>query len=166
MKRHSMIPLLNELLLSVVLKSNTQILAKAKNSDLPIPNELVAKVEGRIPLHDLQLYSILAQQGLFSLNEETIDSLDLESLMGTVSKRQTSSSKQPNPVPHLGSATPVPLDSVPVEGKEDAEDSAIHSLPQAQDSNNILNPPRLKSESIEESKQRTTVTTGRFPDEL
>ncbi|KAK3921243.1 ER degradation-enhancing alpha-mannosidase-like protein 3 [Frankliniella fusca] len=170
----SKIPHLNELLLSIVLQSDDLVLQGVLKHDSPIPNELFAKLKDKIPKKNLQLFSTLAQQGLFTLNEDTIQSLDLDYLSNLNNIDSKVEMKNQEPLPHFGSATPVPLHSVLQESKEGTEDLCVNcNSKEAVDNEQVLNidfpvlrPPTSKSEPIEESKQRTTLDKLRFPDEL
>lgn len=171
----SKIPHLNELLLSIVLQSDSVVLQGVLKHNSPIPSELLSKLKDKVPRRDLQLFSTLAQQGLFILNEDTIQSLDLDYLLNLKSNENSEGkTKHQDSLPHFGSATPVPFHSVPSEGREGTEDLCLDCNLNGVVENDhvlkidvpVLRPPLSKSEPIEESKQRTTLDNLRFPDEL
>lgn len=166
--RQSKIPHLNELLLSVVLQSDSEVLREVLHGDVPISKELLAKVKDSFPMRDLQLYSTLARQGLFALNEETLLSLDLDYLLNTDGYEKSVKSRQSDPVSPVGSATPLPYLTDPaVEPCVDCvDDSTKEDKKILERDSPILSLPRPKVDFSEESKQRTKQEENRFPDEL
>ena len=170
--RQSKIPHLNELLLSIVLQSGSEVLREVLHTDIPISKELLAKVKDRFPMQDLQFYSMLAQQGLFTLNEETLLALDLDYLLNTDGYLKSVKSRQLDSSSHLGSATPVPHQTTTadsgaatVEPCTNCADETLKEKDKIKFAPN-LNPPRSKLGLSEEIKQRTKDENNRFPDEL
>lgn len=138
---------------------------------MQIPDEILVRVKDKIPIPDIKLYTALAHQGLFALNEDTL--LDLHYLININHYDKASPSKQ-DPTPHLGSATPVAFHQVNAEEKQgDEEGCADCDVIKNQNRGHILreNLPSLiplppRHESREEGEQRTTLEKLRFPDEL
>ncbi|XP_034254051.1 ER degradation-enhancing alpha-mannosidase-like protein 3 [Thrips palmi] len=166
----SKIPHLNELLLSIVLQRGSEVLKNVLPSDLQIPDELLFKVKDKIPMPEIKLYTALAHQGLFTLNDHSL--LDLHFFINTNRYDKTSTSKQ-DPAPHLGSATPVAFHPITMEEKPGVEEECADcDVIKNQDKGHILRenypslislPPRHESK---EGEQRTTIEKLRFPDEL
>ncbi|KAJ1525090.1 hypothetical protein ONE63_009932 [Megalurothrips usitatus] len=159
--RRSKIPHLNELLLSIVLQSDTEILKGLVHSELPIPSDLLAKVKDKMPMRDLQLFNTLAHQGLFTLNEETIQSLDLDYLLNT--NNQGKHLRQSYSGPHLGSATPVPFNAAPVDETEGTEELCADC---SQEDKNVISATIQQTSPIEDDDKRSTLENFRYPDEL
>lgn len=167
----SKIPHLNELLLSIILQRGSGALRDILPSDMQIPDELLTRVKDKIPISDIKLYTALAHQGLFALNEDTL--LDLHYFININHYDKASSSKQ-NQAPHLGSATPVAFNPVTLEEKQGEEGGCADcDVIKNQDRGHIprenfppLSPVPSRHESREGSEQRTTLEKLRFPDEL
>lgn len=157
-------PYLTELLVSVVFQSNCELLKGSINSNIPIPCALFKVLKDTIPPEYVKLYTILAKakQGIFPFKGEAVDSSDLNLLLNIHNQGKESPALQPE-APHSGSATPVTFEPMPVEEKGDCFDCDVTGT---QENQQTLDPPRQRSESSEESKQRTTMSNSRFPDEL